>query len=65
MGHGAVFDLIHNSAGVESVTVADFDVKKAEAVATAVGTSRVDVRDGQLVVTHDAPVRPEKVVVPV
>lgn len=42
MGHGAVFDLIHNSPGVERVTVADFDLKKAEAVAEAVGTSRVD-----------------------
>jgi lysine 6-dehydrogenase len=43
MGHGAVFDLIHNSPGVDRVTVADFDVKKADAVAEAVGTSRVDV----------------------
>lgn len=42
MGHGAVFDLIHNSPGVERVTVADFEVKKADAVAEAVGTSRVD-----------------------
>jgi lysine 6-dehydrogenase len=42
MGHGAVFDLIHNSPAVEHVTVADFDLKKAEAVADAVGTSRVD-----------------------
>lgn len=42
MGHGAVFDLIHNSPGVERVTVADYDLKKAEAVAEAVGTSRVD-----------------------
>lgn len=42
MGHGAVFDLIHNSPGVEQVTVADFDLKKAESVAEAVGTSRVD-----------------------
>jgi lysine 6-dehydrogenase len=37
MGHGAVFDLIHNSPAVESVTVADFDLAKAEAVAAAVG----------------------------
>lgn len=42
MGHGAVFDLIHNSPDVERVTVADFDLKKAEAVAEAVGTARVD-----------------------
>ncbi|MEJ7622635.1 MAG: saccharopine dehydrogenase C-terminal domain-containing protein [Pyrinomonadaceae bacterium] len=41
MGHGAVFDLIHNSPAVEAVTVADFDLSKAEAVATSVGTSRV------------------------
>jgi len=44
MGHGAVFDLIHNSPAVERVTVADFDLKKAEVVASAVGTSRVDAR---------------------
>lgn len=44
MGHGAVFDLIHNSPEVELVTVADFDLEKAEAVAAAVGTSRVDAR---------------------
>ena len=44
MGHGAVFDLIHNSPDVERVTVADFDLKKAEAVAEAVDTSRVDAR---------------------
>ncbi|MBK9214262.1 MAG: saccharopine dehydrogenase NADP-binding domain-containing protein [Chloracidobacterium sp.] len=42
MGHGAVFDLIHNSPDVETVTVADNDLKKAEAVADSVGTSRVD-----------------------
>lgn len=37
MGHGAVFDLIHNSPEVESVTVADFHLEKAEAVAASVG----------------------------
>lgn len=42
MGHGAVFDLVHNSPGVEQVTVADNDLKKAEAVAESVGTSRAD-----------------------
>ncbi len=41
MGHGAVYDLIYNSPDVESVTVADFDLKKAEEVAEAVGTGRV------------------------
>ena len=40
MGHGAVFDLVHNSPAVDQVTVADYDLKKAEAVAEAVGTSR-------------------------
>ena len=44
MGHGAVFDLIHNSPGVTRVTVADFDFAKAEAVAAAVGTDRIDAR---------------------
>ena len=33
MGHGAVFDLVHNSPGVEAVTVADFDLGKAQGVA--------------------------------
>ncbi len=42
MGHGAVFDLIHNSPDVERVTVADFDLKKAKAVAEVVGTSRIE-----------------------
>lgn len=41
MGHGAVFDLINNSPDVESVTVADYDQKKAEAVANAVDPSKV------------------------
>ncbi len=41
MGHGAVYDLIHNSPRVKSVTVADFDFKKAEQIAEAVGTERV------------------------
>jgi len=41
MGHGAVFDLIHNSPAVEAVTVADADLKKAEAVADAVDAARV------------------------
>ncbi len=44
MGHGAVFDLIHNSPSVKCVTVADFDLKKAEMIAEAVSTSRVDAR---------------------
>ncbi|MDM7923132.1 MAG: saccharopine dehydrogenase NADP-binding domain-containing protein, partial [Pyrinomonadaceae bacterium] len=41
MGHGAAYDLVHNSPDVEAVTVADFDLKKAELVAEQVGTSRI------------------------
>lgn len=41
MGLGAVFDLIRNSPEVESVTVADFDLKKAEEVAENVDAERV------------------------
>ncbi|NOT49621.1 MAG: saccharopine dehydrogenase [Acidobacteria bacterium] len=42
MGHGAAFDLVHNSPDVDAVTVADFELKKAEEVAEKVGTSRID-----------------------
>lgn len=42
MGYGAAFDLVHNSPDVTAVTVADFDLKKAEEVAEKVGTSRID-----------------------
>ncbi len=41
MGHGAAFDLIHNSPDVTGVTVADFHLDKAEAVKAAVGTDRI------------------------
>lgn len=44
MGLGAAFDLVHNSPDVESVTVADFDLKKAEDVAAKVGTSRIEAK---------------------
>src|SRR6476659_3912715 len=44
MGHGAVYDLIHNSPGVERVTVADFHLDKAESVAASVGGSNIDAR---------------------
>ena len=44
MGHGAVYDLVHNSPDVDSVTVADFYLDKAEAVVNAVGGSTVDAR---------------------
>jgi lysine 6-dehydrogenase len=41
MGHGAVYDLVHNSTDVSAVTVADFDLAKAQEVANSVGTNRV------------------------
>lgn len=44
MGHGAAFDLIHNSPDVTSVTVADFHLEKAEDVAAKVGTTRIAAR---------------------
>jgi lysine 6-dehydrogenase len=44
MGHGAAYDLIHNSPDVGSVTVADFDLGKAEAVSNAVGSSKIEPR---------------------
>jgi lysine 6-dehydrogenase len=44
MGYGAAFDLVHNSPDVESVTVADFDLEKAEDVASKVGTPRITAR---------------------
>ena len=44
MGYGAAFDLVHNSPDVERVTIADFDLKKAEEAAGKVGTSRIDAR---------------------
>ena len=44
MGHGAVFDLAHNSPDVESVTVADFDLAKAEEVAAKVGSEKVSAK---------------------
>lgn len=44
MGYGAAYDLVHNSPDVESVTVADFDLGKAEQVAASVGTERINAR---------------------
>jgi lysine 6-dehydrogenase len=63
MGYGAAFDLIHNSPGVERVTIADFDFEKALAVASKVGTDgitpkQVDTGDYKSAVdlmrSHDA-----------
>ena len=44
MGYGAVYDLLNNSRDVERVTIADLHLKKAEDVASAVGTLKVDPR---------------------
>jgi len=41
MGLGAVFDLVHNSPQVEAVTVADFDLTKAQEVAEKVDSAKV------------------------
>ncbi|MDQ3180261.1 MAG: saccharopine dehydrogenase NADP-binding domain-containing protein, partial [Acidobacteriota bacterium] len=63
MGHGAAFDLVHNSPEVETVTVADADFAKAEQVAQLVGSSKIsvvelDVSDNEKTVSvmrgHDA-----------
>ena len=63
MGHGAVFDLVHNSPDVTAVTVADFHLEKAEAVALAVGSPKVsavqiDASDHdavvELMLSHDS-----------
>jgi lysine 6-dehydrogenase len=44
MGHGAAFDLVHNSPGVEHVTVADFNFARAKFVASEIGTEKIDAR---------------------
>ena len=44
MGHGAAFDLVHNSPDVAHVTVADFNSGKADEVASSVGSDRVEAR---------------------
>ncbi len=41
MGHGAVFDLAHNSSDVEAVTVADADFAKAQAAAENANSAKV------------------------
>jgi lysine 6-dehydrogenase len=41
MGHGACFDLAHNSPDVESVTVADYDFEKAQEVAENIKSAKV------------------------
>lgn len=41
MGHGAAFDLVYNSPGVEAVTIADFDLAKAETVVAHVNNPKI------------------------
>jgi lysine 6-dehydrogenase len=41
MGRGAVYDLVHNSPDVESVTIADFDLAKAVEIANFVESKKV------------------------
>lgn len=63
MGLGAVFDLAHHSADVESITVADADGSKADWVAAIIGSDKVvpvtlDVSNGaaamKLIGEHDS-----------
>ncbi len=63
MGHGAAYDLAHNSPEVEGVTIADANFAKAETVESIVGSSKItakqlDVSDYKAVVSamrgHDA-----------
>jgi lysine 6-dehydrogenase len=44
MGHGAVYDLAHNSPDVSEITVADFHLEKAVEVATAVASDKVSAK---------------------
>ena len=41
MGYGAAFDLVHNSPGVEAVTLADFHLDKAQDAVSKLGTSQI------------------------
>jgi lysine 6-dehydrogenase len=44
MGHGAAFDLIYNSPAVEAVTIADFDLTKAEQVASQINHPKLQAK---------------------
>ncbi len=41
MGYGAVYDLIHNSPEVTQVTVADFDIEKAENISKKINSPKL------------------------
>ncbi|MDQ3748067.1 MAG: saccharopine dehydrogenase NADP-binding domain-containing protein, partial [Acidobacteriota bacterium] len=45
MGHGAVFDLAHNSPEVEAVTVADADFTKAEGIVKRIESPKVSAAE--------------------
>jgi lysine 6-dehydrogenase len=44
MGHGAVYDLAHNSPDVSEITVADFYLEKAVEIAKAVASDKVSAK---------------------
>ena len=44
MGHGAAYDLIHNSRDVTAVTIADQDLAAAEKVSRSIGSDAIDAR---------------------
>jgi lysine 6-dehydrogenase len=44
MGHGAVFDLAHNSPEVDSITIADANFAKAEQVAKIAGSRKITAK---------------------
>jgi len=44
MGHGAAYDLAHNSPDVQAITLADFELKKAEAVVATTGGAKISPR---------------------
>ena len=54
MGYGAAYDLVHNSPGVQAVTIADFDLTKAEQVAHAVRTAKIKALQIDAAVYRDA-----------
>ena len=63
MGYGAAFDLVHNSKGVEAVTIADYEFAKAKEIADKLKSVdilpvRADASDNMEMVTlmrgHDA-----------
>lgn len=63
MGFGAAFDLIKNSSGVESVTVADYELTKSDSIVATIGgdsivSKQIDASDEvavrELFTEHDA-----------